>query len=96
MKHTDETLTTCELCQRQVQYTSRHHLIPRSKGGTETADLCSACHRTLHKFFENRTLAKELFTIESLRGDPEIARYLAWIRKQPDRFIPVREHKKRR
>ena len=89
-------LPICELCGREVHQTSRHHLIPKSEGGKITADLCSPCHKTLHRFFTNRTLAKELHTVESLRNDPEIARYLDWIRKQPDRLIRVRENKKRR
>ena len=86
----------CELCERSVSATSRHHLIPKSEGGTSTVELCSACHKTLHKFFTNRTLAHELYTIQSLRRDPETARYLNWIRKQPDRAIRVRESSKRR
>src|SRR3982751_294959 len=77
----------CALCQREVLQVTRHHLIPRSKGGTEVVDLCVPCHKTLHSFFSNRTLLNELHTVESLRQEPEIARYLEWIRKQPDRAI---------
>ncbi|HVO43248.1 MAG TPA: HNH endonuclease [Aggregatilineales bacterium] len=86
----------CELCQRTVSGTTRHHLVPKSEGGTITASLCSACHRTLHRFFTSRTLAKDLSSIEALRRDPEIARYLAWVRTQPDRAIRARTSKKRR
>ena len=89
-------MSHCELCGRQVRQTSRHHLIPKSKGGVVTANLCSACHTTLHKFFSNQVLAKELHSLEALQNEPEIARYLVWIRKQPDRLIQVRENRKRR
>jgi hypothetical protein len=50
----------------------------------------------LRSFFENRTLAKELHTIEALRQDPDIACYLTWIRKQPDRRIRVRASRSKR
>src|SRR5690349_2248756 len=49
----------CALCEREVSRVSRHHLVPKSEGGTFTVDLCAACHKTLHSFFTNRTLAKE-------------------------------------
>ncbi|HEX8087367.1 MAG TPA: hypothetical protein VF762_00845 [Blastocatellia bacterium] len=86
----------CALCERAVAHISKHHLTPKSEGGAETIDLCSACHKTLHKFFTNRTLAKELNTIDALRRNPEVRRYLAWVRKQPDRFIQVRASRRRR
>ena len=66
----------CGLCEREVSGVSKHHLIPKSEGGRETVALCGACHKTLHSFFSNRTLANELHTLEALREEPEIARYL--------------------
>ena len=86
----------CALCDREVGHLSRHHLIPRSEGGTETVDLCRTCHKTLHSFFTNRTLAKQLHTLEALRQNIEVQRYLAWVRKQPDRAIRVRSSRKKR
>jgi 5-methylcytosine-specific restriction enzyme A len=91
-----ESFETCVLCERKVRSVTYHHLVPKSRGGTETVPLCSPCHATLHKFFTNQTLARELHTIEALRANEDIARYLAWIRKQPDRRIRVRESKNRR
>jgi len=87
--------STCALCGRQVSRLSRHHLVPKSEGGVQTVALCQACHTTLHKFFTNRTLARQKCTIEALRQDPDIQRYLAWIRKQPDRLIRVRAKRDR-
>ncbi len=86
----------CALCEREVSSVTRHHLVPRSEGGKETIDLCTACHKTLHSFFTNRTLSTELHSIETLRQQPEIARYLAWVRKQQDRTIRVRTRRGRR
>lgn len=86
-------LVQCALCERAVRHANKHHIIPKSEGGTVTVTLCLACHKTLHKFFKNRTLAREKSTIDALRADPDIARYLHWVRKQPDRAIKVEERR---
>src|SRR5215471_10613327 len=97
MRHISEASTLrCTLCERVVSRVNRHHLVPKSEGGGLMVDLCLPCHKTLHSFFTNRTLAKNLHSIEALRQVPEIARYLSWVRKQPDRAIRVRQSRSRR
>ncbi|MBI5669643.1 MAG: HNH endonuclease [Chloroflexi bacterium] len=87
---------TCALCERAVRQVSKHHIVPKSEGGRDTIDLCAACHKTLHSFFTNETLANELNTLEALRQDPDVARYLMWVRKQRDSRIMVRSKRERR
>jgi hypothetical protein len=58
--------------------------------------LCQPCHKTLHSFFTNETLLKELHTIEQLRAEPEIARYVSWVRKQRDARFKVKTRRNRR
>ncbi len=87
---------TCALCGRQVERLTRHHLCPREHGGAETVLLCGGCHRQVHALFTNRTLASELDTLEKLRQEPAIERYVAWARRQPDAHIPVRRSRSRR
>jgi hypothetical protein len=86
-------LVQCALCERTVRHANKHHIVPKSEGGTVTVILCLVCHKTLHKFFENRTLAREKSTIDALRADPDITRYLNWVRKQPDRAIKVKQRR---
>lgn len=86
----------CALCEREVSRYNRHHLTPKSRGGQATVNLCLACHKTLHSFFENRTLADSLNSIESLRAEPELATYLNWVRKQRDSAIRVRARRVKR
>ena len=88
-------MATCALCERDVDQLTEHHLIPRSRGrkGQElpTVDLCSACHRQIHALFTNEQLARDLNTLERLRDDPSVARFVKWVRKQdPSRRIRVR------
>jgi hypothetical protein len=83
----------CDLCEREVSCLTVHHLVPRQKKGTggPTADLCPACHRQIHIFFDNARLARELNRVERLKDEPRMQRFLAWVRKQdPDRRIKVR------
>lgn len=74
----------CGLCERAVQATSRHHLVPREEGGKygPTVDLCQPCHSSVHRFLSNRALARQYATVEALRAAEELQTYLRWVRRQ--------------
>jgi len=91
----------CELCHRVVpeRMTSVHHLRPRSHGGgpENEAVLCKMCHSFLHATFTNRTLAESFDSVEALREDPEVRKFLKWVRKQkPHRSINVDRRSEKR
>lgn len=89
----------CELCRRNVDHYTVHHLTPKSRGGRlgPTAMLCSTCHRQMHSMFSEITLARELHSLELLQANPQVKDYLKWIRKQQDGAIfPVRRANQRR
>lgn len=48
----------------------KHHMIPKSLGGTKTIDLCSACHCKIHGFEGNRIKATELSKLGVYRNNP--------------------------
>ena len=75
---------SCELCQRDTERPTSHHLVPKLKGGRKgpQARLCSTCHRQVHAMFTEGTLARRLNTLEALRNDPRVAAYLSWVRKR--------------
>jgi len=77
------TASCCGLCERPVQQTSRHHLVPREEGGRhgETVDLCQPCHSSVHRFLSNRELAQQYPTVAALRAAEPLQGYLSWIRK---------------
>ena len=88
----EEEVQTCWLCWRaigsRVQY---HHPVPKSRGGRSTVPIHPICHKTLHARFTNAELAKIGDDAAALRGDPEVARFLAWIAgKPPDFHAPTR------
>jgi 5-methylcytosine-specific restriction enzyme A len=77
----------CGLCGRAFEPTrlTRHHCLPRSKGGTQedVEMLCPQCHGMVHATYTNQTLAKIYPTLEELRQAPELQNYIRWVRKQP-------------
>lgn len=88
----------CELCQREVERLTVHHLIPKQAAKRKqaepgpTVEICSACHRQIHAFFDNKYLAQELNTLEKLRSEPKMQKFLAWIGKQ-DGAKRIRVHR---
>ncbi|PTA68228.1 HNH endonuclease [Deinococcus arcticus] len=89
----------CALCGREVPQLTEHHLLPRSQGRRQglkaaelpTAPLCPACHKFLHRTFTNAELARDYADLDALRAHEDVARFVAWIRKQPaTRAVRVR------
>ena len=81
---TKDEASECELCQREVDRYTVHHLVPRARGGRfgPTARLCPTCHRQLHALFSEATLAEELNSIALLQANSQVNSYLRWVRKQ--------------
>lgn len=75
----------CELCERSDIKLTKHHLIPREEGGTEKdiVMICSDCHRQIHASYSNQELALRLFSIEALKGDEKLKKFIRFIKKQP-------------
>jgi len=81
----------CALCGRPIPRTarsSRHHLTPKLKGGARlgTVHLHQICHNAIHARYSEAELARRLADVESLRADPEIAHFVAWVKTKPDDF----------
>jgi hypothetical protein len=95
-------LPVCPLCERPIPAeakSSRHHLVPRLKGGTHkgTVRLHQICHSAIHARFSEAELATRLADMARLRADPEIAAFVAWVRTKPPAFhAPTRMTRARR
>ena len=77
---------SCALCERSLgRRVEKHHVVPKSKGGTELVAIHPICHRKIHKVFTNTELAR-IGTIEGLKAEPEIRRFISWVRKRPVDF----------
>lgn len=96
---TDADRPRCELCGRVGVRLTRHHLIPRARLGKSrtarlhgrdrrdlverVAMLCSPCHKTVHMTLSEKELAEHFHTLPRLREHGDIARFIAFVRKQP-------------
>lgn len=81
----------CPLCERPIPpqaRASRHHLTPKLKGGTHkgTVRLHQICHSAIHARYSETEIARRLADVGSLRGDPDLQRFVAWVRTKPDDF----------
>ncbi|MDZ8138256.1 MAG: HNH endonuclease [Nostoc sp. DedQUE04] len=62
----------CELCHREMENLTVHHLVPRQNTKRKkqdpgpTANICSACHHQIHALFDNKLLF--LYGMSTLRG----------------------------
>jgi hypothetical protein len=95
-----ENLARCPLCGRDCppDMMQRHHRSTRKVDRFGIDMICSDCHKTIHAFFENKRVAKELNNVEALLANEDFARALAFIRKQPagSRIRARRSRKRRR
>lgn len=79
--------SACWLCRRPLGGRHEwHHPVPKSRGGRDVVALHPICHRTLHTRFSNADLERIGEDVETLRADPEIARFLRWIALKPPDF----------
>lgn len=91
----------CALCERDVAELTAHHLTPRQKTRRKglkpsaTVMICWACHRQLHSLFDHTQLEREINSVEKLREEPRMAKFLEWLRKQdPAKQVRVRSSKR--
>lgn len=103
----DDDLTArglCLMCERPMNLTA-HHVIPRvthakylRKGFTRaqlntTIMICRQCHSKIHSTEDEKTLARDFNTLDKIVAHPEIARWIAYARKQKARVRPVKRSK---
>ena len=91
----------CPLCERPIPSHarfSRHHLTPRARGGAKlgTVRLHQICHSAIHARYSEVEIARRLAEVDQLMADPELARFIAWVRSKPPEFhAPTRRAKRR-
>ena len=84
----------CQLCDRKVDKLTKHHLLPREEGGNEEhiSYICSDCHRQIHALYTNKELAMRLNTLEKLKSDYKIEKYLKYVKKQcPSKKLSIKK-----
>lgn len=89
----DTPPAACALCERELgTQIEWHHLVPKSRGGTDTVPVHPICHRTIHACLTNQELAAHFAGMTALRGHADIARFIRWIASKPPDFnAPTRK-----
>ena len=85
--------TVCEICRHEYDRAdlTKHHLVPKCRGGTETVLVCRPCHKTIHATFTEKELERDFPTVEALVESEELRTWVRWIRKRkPGKKIRVR------
>lgn len=88
----------CPLCERGMllRNLTKHHLTPKSRGGRTTEKICRTCHRQIHALLTNKKLEKELNSVEDLKENEEIRKYLSWVKnKNPDQYFRGKKSEER-
>lgn len=91
MRQEPPPVPLCPLCGRPIPADvpqSRHHLVPRLRGGKggATVLLHAICHREVHAALSESELARDYSTIEALRTHPRIAAFVDWVAGRPPGF----------
>ena len=92
---------TCVLCGRELgtsETTSKHHLIPKSKGGrySETILIHNICHQKIHSVFTEKELQQQYNTVEALKKHEAIQKFIKWVsKKNPDFYQSNKRMKSR-
>lgn len=95
----DPDLQPCPLCGRPLvpgPSIDAHHLIPRTYKGTETVTVHRVCHGKIHAVLSEKDLRDHYHTMARLRGHPEIAKFIRWVRKKHPEFTDGHARRKRR
>jgi len=99
----DETDPACPVCARPMipgPSVTRHHLVPRLKGGKLAEPVHAVCHTKLHSVWDETQLRDHYATWEAIRSAPEMQSFIRWVRKKPADFVDthrmVKGHKRRK
>lgn len=75
-------MNICSFCGMDTSV-RMHHLIPRSKGGTETTPSCEVCENYIHKTWSHNQLRDTYNSVEAILSNEGFQKFLKWRRKQP-------------
>lgn len=79
----EKTINTCAFC-GMVTYTRSHHLVPKCKGGKQTAETCPTCEGFIHSKWSHNQLRDTYNTVDSILADEGFQTFLKWRKKQPN------------
>ena len=88
----------CVLCDHEYERRelTKHHVVPKSRGGRETELVCRPCHEQIHAVYTEKELEADFGTIEALRNAPKLQSWITFIRKRkPTAKISVKTSRRK-
>jgi len=87
----------CPLCLRPLDSVwDKHHLIPKSRKGTEVVDIHRICHDKIHSVFTEKELEDYYHTIPQLKESEHIQKFIRWVSKKDPNFYEKTKDTNRR
>jgi hypothetical protein len=88
----------CPICDRitPLQHREKHHLTPKCKKGKETVVVCRCCGDMTHKLFSISELNRQYSTIDEIKKNEDVQKWIKWISKKPNDFSVCMATKKRK
>lgn len=76
--------TGCALCGHEYsrKELTRHHLVPKSRGGREVELICRPCHAQIHAVYTEKELEQDFGTLDSLRQAPKLQSWMRFVRRR--------------
>ena len=90
-------MINCTLCDRDTpaEYQEKHHLTPKCKKGKDTDAVCVDCGDQIHQLFTNKQIKNDYNTIEKLKANEKIQKWIKWVKKRKTFGICMKRKKKR-
>lgn len=87
----------CELCTREVEVLTKHHLKPKSRGGAkgEKAMFCLSCKDMVHRLISNKELERNYSSVAELLTHPGVKKYVEWVKKQKKERVTIATKKRK-
>jgi len=90
-------MDNCPLCGRKLDKSANeHHLVPKSKKGSDTITLHQICHNKIHSLIGEKELASYYNTIERLLEHEDIQNFVKWVQRKPidynDKAVMSKKH----
>lgn len=74
----------CTICERKTpdKFIEKHHLTPKSYKGKKKIFVCIDCADQTHNLFNNKELRDKYNTLEKLKSNEKIQKWISWIQKK--------------
>jgi len=91
-------LSICDLCEREVETLTKHHLKPKARGGSkgDTIDVCLSCKDMIHQLISNKELDRKYDTLEKLLANEKIQKYIKWISNKKKERVTIAAKKRKK